>query len=132
MLLSDLFPSLYLLDRRLEAMVADNFEIMGDCVVWVLNLRWNLLDCEASDLVQLLSMLVATSLFLGKDDVRVWFLDRKGEFSFKSFYTLLHDAQCRDVGWKYCWNTSVPSRILIFCWLARLQKILMIDRLTCC
>lgn len=50
-------------------MVVDNFEIMGDCVVWVFNLRWNLLDSEATDLVQLLSMLEATSFSLGKEDV---------------------------------------------------------------
>lgn len=57
MLLKELFPALCLLDTRPKAVVANNFQMVGDSVVSALNFGRNLLDREINDLAQLLSML---------------------------------------------------------------------------
>lgn len=37
MLLEELSPALYMLDRCPEAVVDDNFQIVGDSVIWIVN-----------------------------------------------------------------------------------------------
>lgn len=68
--------------------------------MWVFNFGRNLLDSEVNDLVQLLSMVKTTLLSLDREEDRIWFLDQKCEFSFKSFYDVLQGAQGRKEGWK--------------------------------
>lgn len=57
MLLKELFPAVCLLDTMPKAVVANNFQMVGDSVVSALNFGRNLLDREINDLAQLLSML---------------------------------------------------------------------------
>lgn len=80
-----LFPNLYLLDRRQNAFVAENFHLLGGVVVWNLCLRRNLIDREISDLTSLLGMLDTVYISVGKSDSRIWKPDVKGKFSVKSF-----------------------------------------------
>lgn len=46
-----------------------------------------------------------------------------------SFYDALHGSQEIEDAWKWCWNKLVSPRVLRFCWLARLMKILTMDKL---
>ena len=55
--------------------------------------------------------------------------DVKGRFSMKSFYNALADSSGGVEGWHNFWTPTVPPRVLVFCWIARLNKILTIDKL---
>lgn len=81
-------------------------------------------------MIVLLSMLKKVSHTLYSEDERLWgpvHPDSKGQIFVKSFYEVLHGGQAREVGWKRHWNPLVPSRILVFCWLVWLKKILTMD-----
>lgn len=58
-----------------------------------------------------------------------WELDPKGQFLVKSFHDVLHGGHLREEGWTRYWNKLVPPRILVYYWLARLQKLLMMNNL---
>lgn len=55
-------------------------------------------------------------------------LDAKGQFLVKSFYNVLTGADVRMVDWRHFWNSFIPPRVLAFCWVASLQKILTMDQ----
>ena len=50
-------------------------------------------------------------------------------FRFKSSYNVLSGANARMVDWRHFWDSYVPPRILVFCWVASLQKTLTTDQL---
>lgn len=56
-------------------------------------------------------------------------LDPKGQYLVKSFYDVLHGDNAVIADWKSAWNKLVPPKTAVFCWLARLQKILTADKL---
>lgn len=42
---------------------------------------------------------------------------------------ILVDGQSCLVGWRKFWNKLIPLRVLVFCWVASMQKILTMDHL---
>lgn len=70
---------------------------------------------------------------MGKRDVQLWKPDAKGTFTVKSSYNVLieiDNSNGSGVGiWQSFWDPSIPPRVLVFCWLARKEKILTIDKL---
>lgn len=66
---------------------------------------------------------------MDKDNERRWFPSSKGVFSVRSFYDVVHDSQECDVDWKWYWKKLVLPKILVFFWLAILEKILTMDKL---
>lgn len=64
---------------------------------------------------------------VGRRDVSIWKPDAKGQFLVKSFYNALTGVNSRIVAWKWFWDPSVPPRVLVFCWVASLNKILTMD-----
>ena len=102
---------------------------MGGSSVWSFHFSQNLHDHEVTEDVRLLSLLNKIYLSGGQRDVEIWMPDAKGHFSVKSFYNVLIGVGDRMVGWKRFWNPFVPLRIVVFCWVARLHKILTMDQL---
>ena len=54
--------------------------------------------------------------------------DANGQFFVKSFYNVLTGADVWMFDWRNFWNSYVPPRVLSFCWVACLQKILTMDQ----
>eukprot|EP00268_Persea_americana_P013605 TRINITY_DN1601_c1_g1_i5.p1 TRINITY_DN1601_c1_g1~~TRINITY_DN1601_c1_g1_i5.p1 ORF type:complete len:189 (+),score=8.84 TRINITY_DN1601_c1_g1_i5:231-797(+) len=65
----------------------------------------------------------------GGCDVRVWKPAVKGNFSVKSFYNALLDSSSPIQGGKRIWDSTIPPRVIAFCWVARSHKILTLDKL---
>lgn len=42
---------------------------------------------------------------------------------------MLNGVNLHEEGWNHNWNKLVPPKILAFCWIARLHKILTVDEL---
>lgn len=84
---------------------------------------------EVSDLALMLGMLDNVYFSPEKSDVRLWKPDVKCQFSVKSFYNVLVDNNERRGGGDNFWISSIPPRVLVFCWIARNHKILTIDHL---
>lgn len=87
------------------------------------------MDSEYEEKVKLLSLLYLTFASIDRDDDRLWSLDPKGCFSVQSCYSALIGVNLHEKGWKHNWNTLVPPKILGFCWIAKLHKILTVDKL---
>lgn len=99
-MLKQQFPALHLVDRNHRMQQA------------LISENWfqRHLGCsETSYMVHLLYMLEKVFLSLRKDE-RLWCPDSKGDY-------------------KRYWNELVPSGVLVFCWQARLQRILTKDKL---
>lgn len=81
---------------------------------------------ERVSLVELLNRVFV--LGIGNDKI-IWELDPLGNFNVKSF--------CRKLMWfgeiprvhLKIWKGDAPLRVKVFCWLARIEKILIIDYL---
>lgn len=87
-----LFPNIYLLDRRQQAVVADNFLITGGQVVWDFNFCRDMTNREVVDFTCMLALLDNVYVSGGGCDVRIWKPAVKGNFSVKSFYNALLDS----------------------------------------
>ena len=123
-----LFPNLYLLDRRQQAVVADNFLITSGQVVWDFNFHRDMTDREVVDFTRMLALL--DNVYVnGGCDVRVWKPAVKGNFSVKSFYDALLDSSHSIQGGKRFWDSTIPPQVLAFYWVARSHKILSLDKL---
>ena len=65
----------------------------------------------------------------GGCDVRIWKLAVKSNFSVKSFYNALLDSSHSIQEGKWFWDSTIPPRVLAFCWVVRSHKILTLDKL---
>lgn len=119
LLLYNQFPNLYLLERRQQTFVAENYCTMGGDIVWDFSFQRNLIDREVSDLADLLGILDKVYLSDGGTDEKLWKPDVKGQLSFKSFYNVLYDIFGQVGGWQFFSDPFVPLRALVFCWVAR-------------
>ena len=111
---SNQFSNLFLLDRRQQGFVADNFSTMAGGGVWNLSFRRYLTDIENFDFAVLMGMLTKIYLSVDKTDDRLWKPDVKGQFSVKSFYNVSNDMLGPMDGWNSFWDPLVPLRVLAF------------------
>lgn len=75
-----LFPRLQLLDRRQGPAIDSNYQLVGGRLVWELSLQRNLLDKEAAEMIDHLSMFEKVFLTLARGDEGMWGLDLKVYF----------------------------------------------------
>ena len=66
------------MERRKDALVAENFCGYGKCVVWNFSFRRNLNDIENFDFAALLDIFNKVNVSVGRDDERLWKLAVKG------------------------------------------------------
>ena len=95
-----LFPNLYLLDRRWQAIAADNFLITSGEVVWDFNFHGTM------------ALLDNVYVHGGGCDVRVWKPAAKGNFSVKLFYNPLLDSSNPIQVGKRFWDSTIPHQVL--------------------
>ena len=110
-------------------MVANYCRYVGRSIVWDFHFRRNLTDRKVSDFTRLLRMLEMAYLSIARYGVGLWKSEVKGQFSAKSFFKDMNVSSNSVQGWKSFWNTLVPPRVLVFCWIARRNSILTIDNL---
>eukprot|EP00268_Persea_americana_P051139 TRINITY_DN5624_c1_g1_i1.p1 TRINITY_DN5624_c1_g1~~TRINITY_DN5624_c1_g1_i1.p1 ORF type:complete len:161 (-),score=21.45 TRINITY_DN5624_c1_g1_i1:1060-1542(-) len=102
------FPCHFVLDRRQQAAIVENFQSVGGSIVWDYLFRRNLHDNEVIDLVRMLSLLEGVYFSVLRKDERLWKPDTKGQFSVKSLYNVLSGAIARMVDWRHFLDPCVP------------------------
>lgn len=106
------------MDRVRSVYISDYFQIVW--VFGVFALADIFLEGEINDLVHLLSLLETVSVSLDRDDERIWHPDSRGGFFVKSFYKELQGHGDYNAYWKWCRNSLLSPKVLMFYWLARL------------
>lgn len=116
---------------RPKAVIAEIYIVLGIKIFWDLCFRricWIMKLLLGFSYYQRLKRLFS----LLKEDERLWGPDPKGQFSVKSFYDMFtwqSYTHMKEEGWTDCWNRLVPPRILVLCFLARLQKKITMHKL---
>lgn len=80
------FPDMFRLAADPTAVVASNFSIQGNVIVWSPVLRPDLFHREISRVIYLLAHLQRSHIGLDHEDHQVWTFVTRGQFSLKSCY----------------------------------------------
>lgn len=65
-----------------------------------------------------------------QEDLFIWTLEKSGSFSIKSFYKFLIGGGIHYPLYSHFWKSKCPSKITLFCWLAREDKLLTLSNLS--
>jgi hypothetical protein len=127
--LKDLFPRLYSISNKKEAIVADLWG-MAEGVKWNMVWRRRLFDWEQTHVEELMTVLQPIVL-TAQEDKWSWILELDGDFSVKSTYILVSGLMADrgrlptelSTAFKAIWKCPTPSKVLGFAWLLLLDRI---------
>lgn len=118
------FPSLNRLSLNPSGEICHFYSVTCNQVIWDIPLRRNLYD--TTDLLQ---SLASTIINPNLEDCIVWWPDKSGLFSIKSFYTWSSTSSGTATVNPKIWSSKAPQRPISFVWTAALGKILTQDNL---
>ncbi|XP_021911993.1 uncharacterized protein LOC110825801 [Carica papaya] len=124
------YPRIYAIAQNKKIAVEEAYRVTKEKVKWSVFISRNLNDWEISEYGDLLKILEAQQLKTN-DDLVVWKLEKKGEFSVTSYCRFLcarDDTDCSSFPAVQIWMTKAPPRIAFFAWEGCWEKILTIDK----
>ncbi|KAJ9567283.1 hypothetical protein OSB04_003249 [Centaurea solstitialis] len=126
--LKERFPRLYNLETCKGALVADRGSVVGSEWVWKWNWRRLPFGREVSELEEMIKWIENFKPVVDCDDKLIWLLEPQGGFSVKALRTILGEKRSRlsagsGRGQPTSWVKSIPSKINVFFWKAKLERL---------
>ncbi|KAJ9548768.1 hypothetical protein OSB04_021311 [Centaurea solstitialis] len=126
--LKERFPRLYNIESSKGALVSDRGSMVGSEWVWEWNWRRLPFGREVSELEEMLKWVENFKPVSAWEDKVVWLLEPQGGFSVKTLRTILGEKRSRSSegrgrGEPTRWVKSIPSKINVFFWKAKLGRL---------